>query len=210
MRQLTIFGGSGATGRVLIRRAVEREVRIRALVRHPGNLRLPKSVEVLEGELSSDARIDSAISGSDAVIILFGPRPPYTDIFCQDATRRIVSSMKRNGLRRLICQTGAMVGDYPANRTRPFRLMVELFNRRMPELAKDREEQEKEVMESGLDWTIVKPPKLTDGNGKGKWVAGRDVRVGLLSSITREDLAGFILGEVFHDSFGKNAIFIRN
>lgn len=208
---VAIFGGSGATGKVLISRALRNGLRVRALTRtagsiDPGLLRL----EVLEGSLSSAEDVESTLRGCKAAICVFGPRPPYADIFCEQATATIVAAMHRLGIARLVCQTGGMIGDYPANRTLPFKYMVDMFTRRSPELARDRKGQERAVMLSSLDWTIVKPPRLTDGKAKGRWIVGPDVRLGLLSSIARDDLAGFLVAETLSPQHLGQAVFIRN
>lgn len=208
---VAIFGGSGATGKVLIYHALIRGIKVRALVRNANSMDIKSGlIEVIEGSLSSADHVDFCLKGCDAAICVFGHRPPYTDIFCEAATRTIVESMQKLGMKRLVCQTGGMIGDYPANRTLPFRLMVAMFNRRLPLVASDCAGQENIVKQSGLDWTIVKPSRLTNGKAKGKWLAGPDVRVSLLSSITRDDLADFLLQEAFNPQFAGQAVFIRN
>lgn len=208
---VAIFGGSGATGQVLIRQASGRGIKVRALVRNVNSVSFGSDrVELLEGSLSSLDDVTSCLTGCGAVICVFGPRPPYADIFCEDATSTIVTAMQKLGIRRLVCQTGGMIGEYPANRTPPFQLMSDMFKRRSPQVANDRVGQESVVMHSGLAWTIVKPPKLTDGKAKGKWLVGPDVRVGLLSSISRNDLAYFLAAETLIPQHIGQAVFIRS
>lgn len=207
---IAIFGGSGATGTALIRHALIRGIKVRALVRNANAMNVKSGLVVAtEGSLSSAAHVGLCLKGCDAAICVFGQRPPYNDVFCAAATRTIVASMQRLGIKRLVCQTGGMVGEYPANRTLPFRLMVAMFNRRLPLVANDRTGQETAVKRSGLDWTIVKPSRLTNGTANGKWLAGPDVRVSLLSSIARDDLAEFLLQETLEPQFTGQAVFIH-
>ena len=102
------------------------------------------------------------------------------------------------------------ISFYPANRTLPFQLMADMFERRLPQIANDRVGQENVVRNRGVGWTIVKPPRLTDRAAKGKWLAGPEVRVGLLSSISRNDLADFLLAETLMPQHIGQAVFIRN
>lgn len=207
---VAIFGGSGATGKVLIYQALIRGIKVRALVRNASSMGIKSGlVEVIEGSLSNADHVDFCLKGCDAAICVFGHRPPYTDIFCEAATRTIVESMQKLGVKRLVCQTGGMIGDYPGNRTLPFRFMVDMFNRSRPLVANDRKGQEYAVKQSGLDWTIVKPSRLTNGKANGKWRAGPDVRVSLLSSIARNDLADFLIEEAFNPQFSGKAVFIH-
>ncbi len=207
---IAIFGGSGATGKALISRALGKGLNVRALARRagtidPGRLRL----EVVEGSLTSAEDVLRTLRGCSAAICVFGPRPPYVDVFCEQATAVIVDAMHELGIRRLVCQTGGLIGKYPANRTLPFQLMADMSRRRWPQQNRDREGQEKVVMHSGLDWTIVKPPRLTDGYAKGRWDAGSDVRLGMLSSIARADLATFLLEETLTPAHTGQLVFIR-
>lgn len=208
---IAVFGGSGATGKALISHALGKGLRVRALARRPASIAsVPDRVEVRQGSLSSIGDVLSTLHGCRAAICVFGPHPPYVDVFCEDATATIVAAMQELGMRRLICQTGAMIGPYPANRSLLFQFMADMFKRRSPPMAGDREKQEDVVMHSGLDWTIVKPPRLCDARAKGGWSAGPHIRVGLLSSLTRDDLAEFLLAEILLPQHIGQAVFIRN
>lgn len=207
---IAVFGGSGATGKALMSHALDKGLRVRALARDARSIdAAPGRIAVLEGSLSSAEDVLSTLMDCGAAICVFGPRAPYADVFCEAATANIVMAMQKLGMQRLVCQTGGMIGDYRANRTLPFQLMADMFRRRLPQLAEDREGQERVVMHSGLAWTIVKPPRLTDGPATGNWTAGTAVRVGMLSSIARQDLAAFLLAEALMPQHVAQAVFIR-
>jgi len=210
VKSLAIFGSSGATGRVLVSHALKKGFNVRTLVRKKSSVVFePGGVAVVEGALSSQENVLATLHGCDAVICVFGPRPPYADIFCEHATSIIVAAMQQSGMQRLLCQTGGMIGEYRENRTLPFQLMADMFKRHSPQVASDRVGQERVVMHSGLAWTIVKPPRLTDGAAKGKWQAGKEVRLGMLSSISRDDLADFLLSETMSPQYVGQAVFVR-
>lgn len=208
---IAIFGGSGATGKVLIPHVLSKGLKVRALTRKASAINFGSDqVEVLEGSLLNAEDVMSALKGCGAVICVFGPRPPYADIFCEEATSTIVAAMQQLGIQRLVCQTGGMIGEYPANRTLPFQLMADMFNRRSPRVASDRVGQESVVIRSGLSWTIVKPPRLTNGAAKGKWLVNPDIRIGLFSSIARDDLADFLVAETLMPQHIGQTVFIRS
>lgn len=206
---IAVFGGSGRTGRALIARAADLGWPVHALVRSTGApIALTGRLELRKGELPSLDDVSLVVMGADAVCCLFGPRPASTDVVCADATRTIVEAMKRLGVRRLICQTGAMIGAYPQNRSLALQWMAAAFERQWPALVADRNEQERVVRESGLDWTLLKPPRLTDGPRRGRVRIGPDLRVGVLSKVSRTDLAAIILTEVGTPSFVRKAVFV--
>lgn len=211
IQPIAIFGGSGATGKALIHHALIRGIKVRALVRNANTMDIKSGLlELIEGSLSSLDHVEFCLKNCAAAICVFGPRPPYADIFCEAATRTIVEAMQKLNIKRLVCQTGGMIGEYSANRTLPFRLMVAMYNRRLPIAASDRSGQETAVKRSRLDWTIAKPSRLTNGKATGKWLAGSDVQVSLFSSIARDDLANFLLHEALNPQFTGQAVFIRS
>ena len=105
---------------------------------------------------------------------------------------------------------GAIGGTGRAvNRTLPFETMARLFARSSSQEAEDRQRQETVVRESGLAWTLVKPPRLTDAPRRGPIQAGPLVRVGMLSHISRLDLAEFLLDEIAQPRFVGQVVFVR-
>jgi putative NADH-flavin reductase len=141
--------------------------------------------------------------------LVFGPRPPFTDVFCAAATRAVIEAMHDLGCARLLCLTGAMVGSVPS-RSRPMEWAAALFRKRYPAIARDREEQEAVAMQSGLSWTVIKPPRLTTDAATGRIAAAPDLRVGLLSHLSRADLAELMLEEIERPRFTGQRILVRN
>jgi hypothetical protein len=56
---------------------------------------------------------------------------------------------------------------------------------------------------------VVKPPRLTDGNAKGKVRAGTEIKVGMMSSVPREDLAAFMLDQIGRSEFVRKCVFVK-
>lgn len=208
MRGLAIFGITGRTGHALGRAAVGRGIAVQGFAR-PGSP-VPAdlgAIRIVRGTFEDTTRVLETVAGTDAVCCVFGPRPRDTEAFCAPATNAIIHAMRETGVRRLVCQTGAMIG--PGNRTLAFELLARSMARRQPEAAADRLEQERLVQESGLKWTLVKPPRLTDGAAGHAVTADPALRVGLLSKIGRADLASFILDAIEHEQFEGARVFVR-
>jgi putative NADH-flavin reductase len=208
-RRISIFGASGATGLAMIQEAVARGHLVKAFIRsEAARAELPSGVTAVVGDLLDREAVVRAIQGVDAVICVIGPRPGATEPFCAAATRNIIEAMKAQGVRRLICQTGAMIGDYP-HLSWFMGTMRNSYRKQQPGLAADRAEQESLVTASGLDWTVVKPPRLTDGSAHGRVQAGENLKVGALSSIARADLARFMLDEVASPQYAGKRVVVR-
>jgi uncharacterized protein YbjT (DUF2867 family) len=210
-RTLALFGASGLTGRAVIAAARERGWRVRVLDGPTSALAAnPADLEIVRGDFSSADAIAACLAGTQAACLVFGPRAPYTDVFCAAATGAVIAAMKARGPRRLICQTGAMVGlDLPIW-SLPFRWMATSYQRQRPGPAADRRDQEAAVRASGLDWTIVKPPRLTDGPRTGRVRVAPDLRIGLLSSVSRADLAEVILDAAAEPRLVGQVVFVSH
>lgn len=193
-KSIVLFGASGRTGKEVLKVATARGFDIRKFdKKNPTNEELRQTVR-----------------GTDGAVIVFGPRPPYTDIFCATMTQNIVTAMEAENVKHLLCQTGAMIGDYPCNRSLFFRIFCSRFKKSNPQGYLDRVKQEAIVKDSSLVWTIIKPPRLTDARDDKTINAGENIKVGLSSSVSRKSLAQFIITELVRPKYIRKTIFVKN
>ncbi len=207
-RPLAVFGLSGRTGQALAQAAQSRGWSVRGFARPGSQLPPQLQTSTIRGTFADAEALNDVVAGTDAVCCVLGPRPPYTDVFCAAATDAIVQAMKRTGCNRFLCQTGAMIGPDAGNRSRPMHWMAQAFARRQPEGARDRLRQEEIVQASSLRWTLVKPPRLTDGRARHGVRAGPGQHVGLLSRISRADLAEFLIAEIEGQRFVRQRVYV--
>jgi len=207
-RTLAIFGITGQTGRVVAEMAMKRGWAVRGLARPESAKAFAVSgATIVSGHFSDADLVAQAVDNADAVCCVIGPRPPYIDAFCANATAAIIAAMRRNAVKRIVCQTGAMIGQ--GNLTIPFSLLAKLVAHRQSAVISDRLEQERVIMESGLAWTLVKPPRLTNAHVLLPVRAEPNLRIGLLSRISRVSLANFILDTVDDDSLLAARLYVR-
>jgi uncharacterized protein YbjT (DUF2867 family) len=207
-RTLAVFGITGQTGRAVAKAAMTRGWLVRGLARPQSAASFAAhGAMIISGDFSKTSRVAETVDAADAVCCVIGPRPPYVDAFCAEATAAILAAMRGNEARRIVCQTGAMIG--PGNRTVPFAWLCALAARRQPAVMRDRLEQERQIVESGLAWTLVKPPRLTNQPATRSVRAGPNLRMGLLSNISRAGLAEFILDAIDGESFVGARLFVR-
>jgi putative NADH-flavin reductase len=208
-QRICIFGASGATGLALTQQAVARGHDVTAFVRsEAAKEKLPSGVTVVVGSLLDRGDVARTVTGADAVLCAIGPRPASPEPFCAAATRNIIEAMIAQGVRRLVCLTGAMIGDYP-HLSWFMRRMRNSYQKQQPALARDRAEQEQFVAASGLNWTVVKPARLTNGAARGRIRSGEALKVGAFSSISRADLARFMLDEVESPAYVGKRVVVR-
>ena len=207
---ISVFGASGRSGRAFIAAASAAGVSLRLHYRSAPEDEAPPLSTVVVGALTDPTAVREVLRGAEAVVILFGPRPKARHVFTAKATKAIIDGMVAQGQRRLICVTGAMIGDTPGNVSIPMRTL-EFAIRRLSddEQPDDRSAQEKVVRASKLDWTIVKPPRLTESSELTGVRAATDLSVGLRSKMTRATLAMFLLQEIRDRQYVQQAVYVE-
>ena len=207
--RVCILGASQGTGAECVRAALGRGHDVTAFARSPEKLVLehPRLTR-LKGDFHDRLSVEGAVRGQDAVIVTasstgglgsFRANPRY---FSQ-GTGYAIDAMKAQGSRRLVILSALGTGE-----SRPLlnvvlrTLLVSLLLKGPYE---DHERQEKLVMESGLDWVIARPGRLTDGPAKKKYVKTAAIEP-VPSSIARADVADFLVTAAEVDTWVHRAV----
>jgi putative NADH-flavin reductase len=164
--RITVFGATGGTGTLVVRQALAAGHDVTAIVRDPARLPVPAHdrLGVVTADVMDPAAILPAVEDRDAIVTAIGVRAGgASTTVCRDSARSIVAAMTKAGTRRLgVVSNSGMVtapGDDPLTRF----VVKPLLWRVLGGAWADQLAQEDEVHASGLDWTIVRPPRLTDG-----------------------------------------------
>ena len=131
----------------------------------------------------------TAIRGKDAVLVSIGTHNYFAmDRTCSNATKAIVASMKETGVKRIIVLSSYGAG--PGNRG-----YLSWFPRSiLGYILEDKDTQEEIIMKSGLDYTIVRPPRLLNKPAKGNIFITTALSYKLpVMEIARADVAAFML-----------------
>ncbi|RLM91115.1 NAD(P)-dependent oxidoreductase [Haloarcula sp. Atlit-7R] len=187
--ELAVFGATGGTGRELTAQASNRGHDIRVLTRSPATISTGSALTTVEGNVLDPDAVSATIEGVDAVCCLLGRTPNNPDDIVSRGTARIIAAMERHGVERLVVLTSMGLGSS----TSAVPWYVRLANATvLADLMADKARQEERVMQSDLDWTIVRPGGLTDEPGTGEYVHGVDTHV-TAGPIPRADVAEFLL-----------------
>ncbi len=200
--QLFILGATGGTGRALVEQARERGHLVTAFVRSPEKLGPPRDgVNVLRGDPRSADELRAALPGHDAVLSALGPPGLGPTTLVSDCARSIVTAMQATGVRRLLVIGVAVLFENDG--------FLNAIGRRtfLRNVARDSAEMERIVTTSGLDWTIARPPRLTNGAlTRAYGVADGRMPPAARLTISRADVADFLLDELEHPAHVRQVI----
>jgi len=203
--KLVVLGATGGTGLEIVRRAIEHGHSVTAFVRSPERLKpFGDRVTVQQGDLLKSDELERVIQGHDAVVSGFGPRAPVSKAdanLLQQFAVALTGAMLHAGVRRVVVESVAFL--FRDSIVPPAYLLGRLL---FPGIVADASAMERVFGESELDWTIVRPPRLTDKPYTGQY----RVREGHLPpfgfTISRADVADFMVKSV-ENHFASRKIF---
>src|ERR1035437_5380166 len=156
---ITVFGASGAIGKLLVKKALEDGYVVKAYVRNPSKLDFNhQNLEVIKGELQDYENIKKTISGVDVVISTLGAPVArnYEGFPVLEGHKNIIRAMKSENVKRFITIATPSVKfdkDVPSLVTKLPTIIAKIF---LPKAYKEIVEIGKAVSSSDLDWTIVR------------------------------------------------------
>lgn len=213
--KLVVFGASGRIGAELVRQGMAAGHQITAVVREGSTVELPVPVgvrpaaQVVTADVMDAGAIASVVAGHDAVLSVLGPRGRGPTSVLTDGVRSVLPAMEEAGVRRLLVVSVAGIhttGDDPFTKY----VVKPILGRILRDSFADARQLEEVVRASALDWTIVCPPRLTNGAAKGSIRSNSEgiVRGGF--SITRADVATYLLGAVEDAAVIRKTVVIAN
>jgi uncharacterized protein YbjT (DUF2867 family) len=186
---VVIAGGHGKIARRLARLLVARGDRVRGLIRNPGHaedLRADGSEPVVcDLESASADEVAAAIEGAQAVVFAAGAGPGSGAerklTMDRDGAVKLIEAADRVGAPRYVI-VSSVGADNPPDGDDVYSVYL-----------RAKAEADRAVMDSGADWTVVRPGLLTDDPGTGR------VRIqteSIRAEVTRDDVAAVLAAVV--------------
>lgn len=206
--KVVVFGATGRSGRRIVERALEAGHEVTGIVRTPSKMEMShKRLTLVRGDILDYDSFASVLRGQDAVVSTVGKGAEYfrsVELY-SEGIKNVIRAMEEYGLSRLIAITSG--GTHPGwDRKNP--IFYEFFIKRLllrGEYA-DMKRMEDIIMDTDLDWTIVRPSGLTDDEGTGEYRANVGYSNPESDTTTRDDLAEFIVDELRSDQFVREGV----
>ena len=207
--KIVIFGANGKTGLLLIEQTLEKGHQVIAYVRNARSIPTEHpNLKIVVGNLNETLKLKDVVTGADACIsALGGGSLIHRTPALVEGTKNIVSAMEKAGTKRFVYMSSIGAGESRFMLPQPFRFLIVNLLLRVP-LA-DHNLNEKQISESQLEWTIVRPGGLTDGPVTGDIKFGKDIiRTKGNRSISRANVASFMLQQLNNESLYKTAVWL--
>jgi putative NADH-flavin reductase len=188
--KLVVFGATGGIGSLVVAQALAAGHEVTAVARHPTAITLRHDrLHIIGGDVLKPATIRAAIVGQDTVVSALGARDLKPTTIYSDGVTNIMQAMEAAHVRRIQCISAS--GLAPAiwwQRAASVFLWLVLKN-----MYSDLVRMEAKVKASNLDWTILRPPQLTNGPRTGHYQSVTNQQLAHGSKISRADVADYMV-----------------
>jgi putative NADH-flavin reductase len=212
--KLVIFGATGFSGQAIMKLALSKGIQVTVLVRNKSAITIQnENLTVIQGNVLDSNDVKKALEHQDAVIQCLGvggkgDGKPTT--FISDATKIIVEEMEKQQIKRLIAMSNVGAGNSLAFQPWFFtKIILPYFMKWLKVIIDDKNRMEPIIMNSELDWTIVRCPNIVDKSPKGNIHATLDGK-GLKLAVTLGDMAEFIMHQLTDNTYSRQAPSISN
>lgn len=211
---VTVFGATGAIGRLTVAELLDRGHTVTTYVRNPQ--KVPASwaddVRVVIDEMSDAEAIDSAVAGADAVVSTLGPSMDRKAVGTPlvPGTGYILAAMKNHGVRRFVGHAIPSILDPQESPTAVTRLSTFLARTFLPRAYEEIIGMSDQIKASGLDWTIIRFIRPTNKPKQPR------VRIGFFGTdrlgfpVSRADIAAATAAQIEVDTHVGRAPAISN
>ncbi len=212
--KIAIFGASGYSGQEILKQALSKNHEVTVLTRSKSSISIQhKNLKIIEGNVLDTTTVKAVLENQEAVIQCLGiggKGNGKSNTFISDATRIIVQEMEKTTTKRLIAMSNIGAGNSIAFQPWFFtKIILPYFMKWLKVIIDDKNIMEPIIMNSNLDWTIVRCPNIVSKPSKNKTTASLDGKK-LKLSVTNEDVANFIVSQLSNSTFIKQAPSISN
>lgn len=206
--KILIIGATGGTGEALVQQALAAGHEVTAFVRDASEYHRAVAW-VVEGDVLDAAKVADAVAGQDAVIDALGGSTPWKETGLEpNAAHNVVAAMRQHGVRRLVVISALGVRESQANAGFFYEhlLMPTLLRGALAD--KTKMEADLEAGVSDLDWVLVRPATLTNGEMTSNVQVFSADTEEKAHRISRADVAAFMLAQVTGDTYLRQAVTI--
>jgi putative NADH-flavin reductase len=203
--RLFILGATGKTGRALVAQGLARGHSITAFGRSTPQVEKTDAFRVVIGNPMRADEIAAELEGHDAVLSALGARGLAATSVLLDSARASMEAMRRVGLRRLLLISSSLVDS------RSGWLSQALSGTLLRNVTNDQRAMEELVTQSDLDWTVLRPGRLSNGVLTRQYAASRasDGMPASHAVMSREDLAHMMLDTVERGTHFREIVWLR-
>jgi len=205
---ILVIGANGGIGKQTVEIALQAGYNVTALLRNPAKLNITHAnLQVVKGDVMSPETFEDYLQDKDAVISALGTNTiNKPTILYSEGNKNLLKAMKKKGVRRAFFISASALEISPVL---PFyvrfaeKYIVQKILRHMYD---DLRLMENIIKETDTDWTIMRPPRLIDKPVTGEYRFAINSFLKNCLSISRADVAHFMINNITNEATYKTTI----
>jgi putative NADH-flavin reductase len=214
--KIAIFGASGATEKLLTQRSLAAGYEVTILLRYPAKLWIHDRLKVIQGSVFEPSPVRQTIEGADVVLSALGANSLKKEDVLERAVPQIIVAMQQTArqskpVNRIIVLGSAGALPDSLNKQPAWRRWIVqniVYNTFLKWPVASQISQWNNLSRSGLDWTMVMPPMLTNAPAHGHYRIDGDALPPNGSRISREDVADFMMQQIVSPQWIRKGVYI--
>lgn len=200
--KILVLGASGGCGKWIVKLALKRGYKVRAIVRKETQFEAPEEVEIIRDSVLKESVLLEGCKDCDAVISALGIKRknainPWSPVespenLTTEVAKMLVKIMPKAGIDRFVGISAGGVRESILAVHPIIRWLIKNSNMRVA--YKDLAEMESVFEKTSLDWLTVRPVSLKNGGPTGSAI--HTDYYGITKTITRGEVANWMLDMV--------------
>lgn len=207
MVRVAVIGANGGIGRRVVEQSLLQGYFVRAVVRNPASFTLTHpNLDVRIGDVMDIESLNALLGGMDAVISTIGKSSVKETVLYSRGNENVIKAMEVSDVRRVFFISASGIEVNPTHS-----LIVRLATRFilqkvLKHMYADLERMEAMIKRSALDWTIMRPPRLTDNAVTGRYRISVNQYLENPWAISRADLAHYIVNQMTNEEIFRSTV----
>ncbi len=208
LHTIAVIGGTGKSGTYLVKELLERNYKVRLLVRNPEKTpTFHQNLEIVYGDVSDPESVSDLLSGSEAIVSALGIGVPMSSktIF-KETTKLIIEQLQFRPQTRYIVLSGLNVNTEFDQKSESIKAGTEFMYSNFPISSQNKQEEYEVLLESDLNWTLIRSTLIELTEEKRMFAVSTLDCKG--SKIAAASLAQFMVDQLESEEFCRKAPFI--
>jgi len=207
MKNILVFGASGGTGLEVVEQALEAGHKVTAILRHPDKFPIRhEQLRIIKGDVLNSITYENTFFGMDVVISCLGTRNREATVVYSQGVTNILQAMQKVGMDRIICLSAGAVEIAPNTSFLMKFLIKNILQKLFKYSYADMLLMEGILHGSNQNWTVIRPPRLMNGDKTGKYRTSINEFIPNMSSLNRADLADYIIHHLDDEKTYKSKV----
>ncbi|WPU97810.1 SDR family oxidoreductase [Mucilaginibacter sp. cycad4] len=196
-QSIVVLGANGGIGREVVKQALAEGHYVTAILRTPKKLTIThENLKVIQGNILDPKSLLEAFEGNDIVVSAIGNNSIKKTTLFSEGSKNVIEAIEFIGINRAFFISASGIDVNPTHSWIVRFATKYILQTILRNVYADQVLMENLIKKSRIDWTIVRPPKLLDKPKTGLYRVSTQGFLNNGLSISRADVAHFILNNL--------------